>query len=631
MPASCSRPFSTAALPSAALAPGSYPLSLPVYVCANGVGDASGVNTGCNAANGTLNPNNPFAAQGQIARILGRPISDPIYNETRSRVYRAALGVSGTLWDNWDYRVEGTAMHNDLRRTQNGYIYIANLLTAIAQGRYNFVNPELNSQEARDFISPNNITDASSDLYALQATLGTSLMELPGGPLQIGFGGQIRYEAVDAPSANDDTNGPTQRFFTLNAFGTTGDRTVSSAFGELNAPILDFVEINASGRYDHYSSGQSAFSPKVGIKIQPIPQVTLRATYSEGFRIPAFGEANALPTTGFVAVATNTLPASFLAQYSTPGNPNGACTPTNAAGCPAYITAYARGLTTLASPDLEPEKSRSYTAGIVVAPIPQLRLTLDYYNIEKTNSITSAPIQPALNAYFACTAAQVASNTCPIPEGYNVIADAPEPTGNFPNALPRPAFVESALINANTINVEGLDFNALLNLDFGNIGFTSSLEASYIINLSTTFPDGSTQSYEGTLGNFALTAGSGTPEWRGSWQNTVEVGAFALTGTVNYVDGYNLSAEDETGPDTAGDCGLGTDYTPCDIGAYVTLDMVGQFRVNDDFTFYVNVLNVLNKLPDVDPTTYGAHLYNPVQAGSGIYGRAFRAGVRFGF
>lgn len=619
------RPFSTAAGPGAALAPGSFALSLPVYVCPTGVGDASAVNTGCTATTpgSVLNPNNPFAAAGQIARIIGRPIEEPTFNQTRSRVYRAAMGVNGTFSDKWTYRVDATAMRNDLTRTQRGYVYIANLLTSIAQGTFNFVNPSANSQAAIDFITPDNINEASSELYALQDTIGTELIELPGGPLQIGVGGQIRYEAVNAPSGNPDYNGPTQRFFTLNAFGTVGDRTVKSAFFEINAPLFDMLEINGSGRYDSYSSGQDAFSPKIGAKFTPFDMLTLRATYSRGFRIPAFGEANALPTTGFVNVATTTLPNSFLSQYGAN------CRSDNAAGCPSYITAYSRGLTTLASPDLEPEKSRSWTAGAIFNPIPQFTLTVDYYNIRKTGAITSAPIQPALDAYFACTPAQVSGGTCPIPAGYNVIPDAPDP--NNPTALPRPAFVESALVNANTIDAEGLDFAGDLRLDFGGVRWNSHAEVSYIINLSTSFPDGSTQTYEGTIGNYALTAGSGTPEWHGFWQNTLDFDWFALTGTVNWFGGYDLSAEDETGPGTAGQCGLSDGFTPCRVDDYFTLDLNAQFRVNDRFTFYVNVLNALDDLPAIDPVTYGAHLYNPVQGGSGIFGRSYRAGVRVNF
>ena len=38
-----------------------------------------------------------------------------------------------------------------------------------------------------------------------------------------------------------------------------------------------------------------------------------------------------------------------------------------------------------------------------------------------------------------------------------------------------------------------------------------------------------------------------------------------------------------------------------------------------------------NRYPPLDNVTYGAHLYNPVQGGSGILGRYFKAGVKFGF
>ena len=627
------RPFSTQAGPAANLAPGSFALSLPIYVCPTGVGDASAVNTGCTAATpgAVLNPNNPFAANNQIARIIGRPIQDPTYNETRSRVYRAAAGLNGTVnvLGDWDYRVDVTAMHNDLRRTQTGYVYIANLLTAIAQGTFNFVDPSQNSQAQIDFISPDNINDASSDLYAAQFTLGRELFELPGGNLQFGFGGQVRYEAVDAPSGNPDYNGPTQRFFTLNAFGTSGHRTVKSAFFEIKAPVLDMLDIEGSGRYDSYSSGQSAFSPKIGMRFQPIDQITLRATYSKGFRIPAFGEANALPTTGFVTTNVGNFSDAFLAQYG--------CSKATYATCPAYIRNNSYGLTTLASPNLDPEKSRSITAGIVLQPIRNITLTVDYFDIKKTGAITSPSNAPALEAYYNCTLAQYNGGTCPIPAGYNVIAGAPDP--NTPGALPVIGFIEAQLVNANTIRARGLDFAALAKFEFGDFKLTSSLEASRILELSTTFPDGSREDYEGTLGNFNLTAGSGTPKWHGSWQNTVDYGKFSLTGTANFFGGYNLSAEDQGtgrctdpsgGPD--GDlAGLNPGYVKCNVDDYITLDLVAQFRATEKFTFYVNVLNALDNLPPIDPVTYGAFNYNPVQGGTGIFGRAYRAGVKVNF
>lgn len=595
--------FSTAS-GAANFAPGSAILTLPVYVCAARVN--------CTAANGTLNPNNPFAVAGQTVQLVGRSPTGVTQNETRSRVYRAAFGIGGTVFGDWDYKVDATAMHTDLRRKQNGYVYIQNLLNVIADGTYNFVNPSLNSAAINNYLTPENITDASSDLYQAQFTVGKALFDLPGGPLQVGVGGSIFYEAVNAPSANPDINGPTQRYFTINAFGTEGNRTVTSAFGEIKAPVFDQLELTAAGRYDHYSSGQSNFSPKFGAKFTPFRQLTLRGTYSRGFRIPSFAEANALPTTGYVTQQISAIPAAFLAQYGAN------CRPDNSAGCPTYLTAYSIGQTTLASPNLQPEKSRSFTGGVVFEPLSNVTLTVDYYNIRKTGAITSPSSAPAIAAYYAGAA---------IPAGYNVIADAPDV--NTPNARPRIAFVESQLINSDTIKSEGIDFGANTYFDIGAFKWTSNLNASLILELSTTFPGGRRETYVDTLGNFNLTAGSGTFRWRGNWANTFEYDKVALTGTVNYTSGYDLSAMDQG--DAYADCGQAPGYTGCRVKSYITFDMNASVAVTDKFTFYVNALNLFDRLPDVDPVTYGAHLYNAVQGGNGIFGRSFRAGAKFGF
>ncbi len=595
--------FSTAS-GAANFAAGSSILALPVYVCAARVN--------CTAANGRLNPNNPFAAQGQTAQLLARN-PQRLENETRSRVYRAAFGISGTVLDSWDYKFDATAMHTDLRRKQNGYVYIQHLLDVIADGSFNFVNPSLNSQAVRDYLTPENITDASSDLYQAQLSVSKELFQLPGGPLQLGLGGSVFYEAVDAPSANPDNNGPAQRYFTINAFGTKGDRTVTSAFFELNAPIVTQFEVNVSGRYDRYSSGQDNFSPKIGAKFTPIRQIAIRGTYSKGFRIPSFAEANALPTTGYVSQTTANIPAAFRAQY-------GATCGTTPTSCPGYLTAYSIGQTTLASPNLEPEKSRSFTGGVVFEPIRNVSFTVDYYNIRKTGAITSPSSAPAIAAYYAGTA---------IPAGFNVIADAPDV--NNPTARPRIAFVESQLVNSDTIKSEGIDFGANGRFALGPINWTTNLDASLILELSTTFQDGTKEKYVDTLGNFNLTAGNGTFRWKGNWQNTFEYNDISLTGTVNYTSGYDLSAMDQ-GNDYR-DCGLAPDpaYTGCRVKSYITVDSNVSFRINDKFTFYVNALNVFDRRPPLDPVTYGAHLYNAVQGGNGIYGRAYRAGARFSF
>lgn len=581
-------------------------LQLPVYVCPRGTTAA------CTAANGTLNPNNPFAAQGENAAIIGRLPNSIEHDESRTRAFRGALGIKGPINDNWTYDVNATAMHMDLRRKSDGYVYIQHLLDVIADGSFNFINPAANSQATLDYLMPTAISTSTSDMVQAQANISGSLMDLPGGPLQLGVGVSFRYEAIDSPSINSDINGGTERYYRLNGFAVKGSRRVYSAFAELNAPIFDQLEVNASGRYDRYSGGLDNFSPKIGVKVKPIQQVVLRGTYSRGFRIPSFGEANAtFPTTGFVTNTSSVFNDTYLAQYG--------CTVATFSDCPAYIRNGTYGQTSLANSNLKPEKSRSFTAGILVEPTRGLSFSVDYYNIKKTGAITTANNAPALIAYYA---------GLPIPAGYNVIEDVPIAPGD--TRTPRVAFVQSGFINANTIKSEGLDFAANADIAITDgIRWQSSLEASYILKLETKFPDGTVERYDGTLGNYNLTSGSGTPKWHGNWLNTLDFGKFALSGTVNFFGGYDLSAMDQgTGYK---DCGLDDGSLPCRVKNYITFDLNAQVKVSDNFTFYASMLNAFDKLPPIDTITYGAHAYNPVQGGSGILGRYFNMGVKVNY
>jgi iron complex outermembrane receptor protein len=583
-------------------AAGSAALTLPIYVCAGGVN--------CTAANGTLNPNNPFAAQGEVARLIGRLPNIQEYNETRDRTYRGAIGIKGSIFGNWDYKVEGTAMHTDLARTSSGYVYIQHLLNVIADGSYNFVNLGANTAAQNAYLAPTLVNEDSSDLYQAQATLSGKLFDLPGGPAQAAVGTSIYYEAVNDPSGNPDDNGPTQRYFRLNAFGTIGHRTVKSVFGEISLPVVKPLEFSLSGRYDNYSSGQSAFSPKAGFRFSPNRLLTVRGSVSRGFRIPSFAESNSLPTTGYVTINPATLPNSFLAQYG--------CSQANISTCDSYIRGNSYGLTTVGTAGLQPEKSTSFTAGVALEPIRNWVFTADYYNITKDGAIVAAAASPAIAAYYAGTA---------VPAGQAVIPGAPDV--NFPNAKPLLGFVQVGYVNAGKILTSGIDFTLNGSAKFGKVKWTTNAEASVILLLETEFADGHIERYDGTLGNYNLTAGSGTPKWHGHWTNTFTIGQFDLTGTANYFGGYDLSAQDQnTGYK---DCGLSNGNQPCRVKSYITFDLVGSVKINEHFTIYGNMLNVFDRLPPIDNVTYGANNYNPVTGGNGILGRYFTVGAKVKF
>jgi iron complex outermembrane recepter protein len=604
------------------------PFVLPVYVCATGVGTiplAGGANTstGCTAANGALNPNNPFAALGQNARLRSR-YDRPRTVESNTRSLRGALGIHGTFGanDEWGYQADFTVSNVKLDIIQANYLIPQRLADVAAQGTYNFVTPSLNSEAMRAYIAPTNVNTSNSDLWQAQAVLSRSLMELSGGPLQAAVGVSYRHEAIDNPSANPaNLAHPFDRYYTINAVGAVGSRNVKSAFFEVNVPILDSLEVNASGRYDDYSSGQSNFSPKIGAKFTPIKQVALRGTYSKGFRIPSFNESYGLPTTGYGTQQVNCV--TFAAFCAAHGNN-------------AYATTqYSLGRTQIGNPSLSSEKSRSWTVGAVIEPTRNFSFTVDYFNIKVKNLVSgvAASVQTdALNQYFTN------NGVVNIP-GITVRPQLADPA--FPNALALPGFIEFSFQNADSESVSGVDFGANAKFEIGDVKLSSSLDASYVLKYQVNREDGTVERYDGSLSPCDYTSCSGTPKWRGSWSNTFELGKASLTATTYYTSGYDLASVDYGG--VKGDCAAsigasivtykGTNIpVACTAKATWNVDLSGQVKVNDKFTIYGSVLNVLGIKAPFDPSAaYSIYQYNPSWAQANVVGRYFRMGVKVDF
>jgi iron complex outermembrane receptor protein len=584
--------------------------------------DTRGISLPVFLSDGTLNPQNPYAAGGQEALLYYRFGDIPTSQKITSRTYRIAAGVDGSFGSGFGYSVAATYMRTDLEQLRRGFLYVPALIDAVNNGTYNFINPSLNSQVVRDTIAPDFTRNNDSELWQVQAIVTKDLFELPGGPLQLGVGGQLRYEGVYAPTAV-----PNLDYITVNPFEAVGSRNVQAAFFELNAPILEELEINASGRYDHYSTGFGRFSPKVGVKFQPIPQVAIRGTYSQGFRAPSIPE-----TSGAVIGFTNYTPL-------TDGDPANAAI-LAAYGNNSYITTtYGLGNNSTGNPDVKPERSRAFTGGIVVQPTSWLSLTVDYYNIRKEDLILSAAGNPAdiANEYL---------RSGDIPDGVTLTLNPADPA--HPGLRPTVYSVNFLYSNGNVLETSGLDFQVQATLDLNeNVKFTSILEATNIFEYNVDDGTGSgVQEYVGTLAPYAVTSASGTPKWRASWQNTLEAGPFSLTGTANFVDSYYGYADDNSGPGSTCEDAIETSviYLPdasgidetgpalqCKVDRFISLDLVGRFNVNDNFTFYVNVINALNERAPFDPNTYGGNNYNPAFHTQGVIGRMFRAGATVKF
>ncbi|WP_342250787.1 TonB-dependent receptor domain-containing protein [Sphingomonas sp. OTU376] len=606
---------------------GVYELIAPVYVCPTGVGTLNGVGTGCNATNGTLNPYNPYAAAGQTAQLFFTPDS-PVTDEPKSRALRGTIGLSGDIAEGWNYSADFTASNVRLRRVQGNYMIPQRLMDVVARGTFNFSNPKATPQDVWDYIMPSQTTISESNLWQATANVTHKLFTLPGGDLQVAGGVAYRHESIDAPSANPQNDAhPYDRYYGINAVGTAGNRNVFSAFGEIDAPIIKQFEMNLSGRYDSYSTGQKNFSPKVGAKFTPIPQVAVRGTWSKGFRIPSFNEAFGLPTTGYVTIGGEGFCDSQPAFCAAHGNNNYA------------NTSFSIGLVNKGNPNLKPERSESITAGFIFEPIRNVSFTVDFWRIKVRDLIVGVTDSgPAVEQYYAN------NGVVNIP-GF-VVRPALRDQ-QFPNALPHIGFIETSYANANQQLVEGIDLGVNANFKVTDgVKLISSFEASYLNKNHLTPVDpitgkpGKAQEYEGTLSPCNTTSCSGSPRWRASWQNTLDLGSTLVSVTAYYTSGYDVARVDFGGK--PGDCASAiatgskayTDGSPyaCRSKAVWNVDMTASQKISDQFSIYLNVLNLLNTKPPFDPTAaYGLYGYNPAWAGPNALGRYFRIGAKVDF
>jgi iron complex outermembrane receptor protein len=545
------------------------------------------------------NPSNPFAVPALISYNFGDIPSGFNYNNHNARIVGDVRGQ----WSDWNWDATAVLNHAWLDTTQYGFISYQGLLAAVADGTYNFANPSANSAAVRASLAPGYQKTSTTDLDSLDLTANRSLWDLPGGSAGLAVGAQFRHEAQNDPTLN-----PNFEFQGLGNAQTKGSRDVSGAYAELDLPLLQQLEVDASGRFDHYTDVGNNFSPKLGIKYKPFDWVALRGTWSKGFRAPAFAENGSSSTQGFI---TYTPPPAFQALHG--GN--------------AYVTVpYGLSEYTLANPNIKPEKSKSFTFGVVLQPTSWLNASVDYYHIKKSNLIVQADTSAALANYYA---------GLPQSPGVTVVPDLPDPAN--PTAQPRPAELIGSYLNAQQLKTTGVDLDLQAHFDFANgMRYTTELTGTQIFQWKLTLPDGSTQSYVGTQGPYNLSSGAGTPRTRASWANTLEAGPLTVTGTLYYTSGYREIAADVGVLGLFdGDClsttPAGTNFpSSCRVGPFYDFDLTGSYAFNDKVSLTASIMNVFDRKPPFDPANYAGagSNYNPTWSQAGVVGRFYNLGVK---
>ncbi|MFU8765789.1 MAG: TonB-dependent receptor domain-containing protein, partial [Haliea sp.] len=139
------------------------------------------------------------------------------------------------------------------------------------------------------------------------------------------------------------------------------------------------LELEAAIRHSTYSDFGASTNPKLGLKLQLGPSLTLRGGYARGFRAPSLNEL----------YEGNSEQQAFLSDPCTLAV-NAGLLP----GCMQQADPSRNQFLTVkgGNPDLEAETSDSLSAGLVWIPlqIPGLRVTADYWEIEQKNVVSSS-------------------------------------------------------------------------------------------------------------------------------------------------------------------------------------------------------------------------------------------------
>jgi iron complex outermembrane receptor protein len=160
---------------------------------------------------------------------------------------------------------------------------------------------------------------------------------------------------------------------------TDHSRDVQAAFIELDVPILKSLDVDISDRQDRYSDFGTTNNPKVSVRFQPADFLTFRGSASTGFRAPSLFDLYQSPN--LAASSSGTMGQGN--PFCSPGNYNAEWTP---------LACGAQGIGLYGGNDkLTPETSQNFDLGVIISPIRDLGITLDYYRILLKNTISSVP------------------------------------------------------------------------------------------------------------------------------------------------------------------------------------------------------------------------------------------------
>ncbi len=419
------------------------------------------------------NPNNPY---GEDVTMRHRVIeAGNRINEITTDSIRLVAGAEG--YANWfntdvDWTADAGYHYTETENIGKNYLSVSGYQSAINSGAYNpFVTD--NDPSSLNGARVETSRKGESKLAFVNAGASFPVFELWGGDAYLAVGGEFRYEAgSDTP----DPLGEAGEIIGSGGTSSDGDRTVFAGYAELVAPVLEQVEVQLAGRGEHYSDFGSAFSPKVAIRFQPIDEVLFRASYSLGFKAPTLPEVNAGASTSYSTLYDPLT--EVTAQYKVVSQGN---------------------------EDLEAETAKSFNFGVVLEPIEELSLKVDYFHIINEDKIDTLGAQKLIDE-----------------NSPNVIRKA---NGDID-------YIINEYLNVAKQQVSGIDSEIKFNRSSDSYGdFLVKLAGTYNIEFKQSDSDGNLDDYIGTY--------YGGPRFKGKATLGYGFADFAFTNIINYTHSYD--------------------------------------------------------------------------------------------
>lgn len=304
----------------------------------------------------------------------------PRRSDIENNAVNLLLGLDGSFGDGqYDWELGVAYNRTDVNADSNNVI-ISALHLAVDNGLNLFEPIPQNVVNSLSFT-------ANQDSYSTNQSIDFSIsgdlpFSLDAGPVQFA----VALEHVSQKYKDD----PDPLVLLGDAFdGRTsggGDRKHLGLGGELSFPFSDNFEMDIALRWDDYqddSNVNDAVSPRISMAYRPFDNLLTRLSWGRSFRAPDMQRLFGGDTQSFVDI----LDPEFLVDEN--GDP---CTDAQAPNCsPTLVQSVTRLVGS--NVDLKEEEGSNLSAGIVWEAREDLTFTVDYFQIELDEVVTTLSAQ----------------------------------------------------------------------------------------------------------------------------------------------------------------------------------------------------------------------------------------------